>query len=83
MSLRVRNLRPGHIGRTVLTRQRLIFLVIGALVLIAGIALPNIVMCVCGMLVVGSFAWGPVPQTPENAHVRMWQWLDKTTVHRH
>jgi hypothetical protein len=79
MSLPVRNPGSRHIGRRVLTRQRLIFLVFGALVLVAGIALTNIVTCVCGLLIVGSFAWDAVPQTPENAHVRTWQWLKRAS----
>ena len=82
MSLPARKLRFMHIGRTVRTRQRLIFLVIGALVLIAGIALRNLVACVCGMLIVGSFAWDTPPGTPEGAHVHLWQWLHKTTARR-
>jgi hypothetical protein len=71
-----------HIGRTLRTRQRLIFLIIGALALIAGLALRNLVACVCGMLIVGSFAWDTASGTPESAHVRMWQRLNKTPGHR-
>jgi adhesin HecA-like repeat protein len=82
MSLHVRNLRFRDIGRMVLIRHQLIFLVAGVLTFIVGVALPNIVMCICGLLVAGSFAWDVVPQTPENARVRMWQWLDKTRARR-
>ena len=76
MSLHVRNLRFRHILRT---RQRLIFLTIGALAFIAGIVLRNFVMCICGMLLAGSFAWDAPPGSPTSAHVHMWQWLNKTS----
>lgn len=82
MSLRVRNLNFRHFGRTVAARQRLIFLVIGVLTLITGIALANIVACMCGLVLAGAFAWDPLPRTPETAHVHLWQSLHKTPARR-
>ena len=71
-----------NIGRTVRTRQRLIFLAIGALAVIAGLVLRNVVVFVCGMLLAGSFAWDAVAGSAESAHVHMWQWLTKTKAPR-
>jgi hypothetical protein len=82
MSLHARNPTLIRIGRTLWTRQRLIFLVIGTLAFIAGLALRDIVLCVFGMLIAGSFAWDAVSGSPESAHVHMWQWLTKTKAHR-
>ena len=82
MSLHVRNLRFMQIARTARTRQRLIFLTIGVLALIAGIALRNLVVCMSGMLIAGSFAWDALPGSPTSAHVHMWQWLNKASGHR-
>jgi hypothetical protein len=82
MSRHVRNLRFTPIARTVRTRQRLIFLIIGAVAFIAGIVLRNLVVCMCGMLLAGSFAWDALPGSPTSAHVHMWQWLNKTPGHR-
>jgi hypothetical protein len=82
MPLHVRNLSLRHIGRTVRSRRRLIFLVIGALAFIAGITLRNIVACICGMLIMGAFASDAVWGAPESAHVYMWQWLNRTPVRR-
>jgi thiamine transporter ThiT len=64
-----------RIARTVRARQRLVFLVIGALLVITGVALRNITALISGMLVVGSFAYDATPGSPTSAHVRMWQWL--------
>lgn len=64
-------------ARTARTRQRFIFLVIGALLLIIGIVLRNTVAFISGMLVMGSFAFDTQQGTPTGAHVRMWQWLHK------
>lgn len=82
MSQHARNLRFMHIGRTLRIRQRLIFLIIGAVAFIAGIALRNLVLCMCGMLIAGSFAWDALPGSPTSAHVHMWQWLNKSTGKR-
>jgi hypothetical protein len=82
MSGHVQNLSFTQIGRTLRTRQRLILLIIGALAFIAGIALRNLVACMCGMLIMGSFAWDAVAGSPESARVRTWQWLSKTPGQR-
>ena len=82
MSRYERNPRCMRIARTVRTRQRLIFLTIGVLAFIAGIALRNLVVCMCGMLIAGSFAWDALPGSPTSAHVHMWQWLNKNSAHR-
>jgi thiamine transporter ThiT len=73
-----------RIARTVRTRQRLMFLVAGALLVIIGVALRNITALISGMLVVGSFAYDAMPGSwsPTAAHVRMWQWLDKSRANR-
>jgi thiamine transporter ThiT len=71
-----------RIARTAQARQRLIFLVIGALLLIIGIALRSITAFISGMLVMGSFAFDVQPGTPTGAHVRMWQWLRKNQAGR-
>jgi hypothetical protein len=82
MSLRVLNLRFRVIGRTVRPYRRLIFLATGGLAFVAGIALPNLVLCICGMIIAGSFAWDTAWGSPESAHVRMWQRADKTSARR-
>ena len=71
-----------RIARMVRTRQRLIFLVIGALLLIIGLALRSTVAVISGMLVMGSFAFDAQPGNPTSAHVRMWQWLHKDQANR-
>jgi hypothetical protein len=82
MSRYERNLRFAHIVRTVRTRQRLMFLITGVVAFIAGIALRNLVVCMCGMLIAGSFAWDALPGSPTSSHVHMWQWLNKSTGKR-
>ena len=82
MSRHERNPRFTHIVRRARTRQRLILLIIGVVAFIAGIALRNLVVCMCGMLIAGSFAWDALPGSPTSAHVHMWQWLNKTSGHR-
>ena len=66
-----------RIARTVRARQRLIFLVTGALLMIIGVVLRSITVFVIGMLVMGSFAFDAQAGSPTSAHVRMWQWLQK------
>jgi thiamine transporter ThiT len=82
MRLHLRNLGFTRIARTARTRRRLIFLVIGALLLIIGVALRSTVAFISGMLVMGSFAFDAQPGTPTGAHVRMWQWLHKNQANR-
>jgi thiamine transporter ThiT len=82
MRLHLWNLEFTRITRTVRTRQRLISLVIGALLLIIGMALRSTVAFISGMLVMGSFAFDAQPGTPTSAHVRMWQWLHKNQANR-
>jgi len=71
------NLEFTRIARVARTRQRLILLVIGALLLIIGVVLRSSVAFVSGMVVMGSFAFDAQQGTPTGAHVRMWQWLYK------
>ncbi len=82
MRLHLWNLEFTRVARTVRTRQRLIFLVIGALLLIIGMALRSTIAFISGMLVMGSFAFDTQPETPTGAHVRMWQWLHKNQADR-
>lgn len=71
-----------RIARTARARRRLIFLVIGALLLIIGIALRSITAFISGMLVMGSFAFDAQQGSPTGAHVRTWQWLHKNRAGR-
>ena len=82
MRLHLWNLKFTRIALMVRTRQRLIFLVIGALLLIIGMVLRSTIAFISGMLVVGSFAFDAQPGTPTGAHVRMWQWLHKNQANR-
>ncbi len=82
MRLHLWNLEFTRIARTVRTRQRLIFLVIGALLLIIGMALRSTIAFISGMLVMGSFAFDAQQGVPTSAHVRMWQWLHKNQADR-
>ena len=82
MRLHLWSLESTRIGRTVRARQRLIFLLIGALLLIIGVALSSPVAFVCGMVLLGSFAFDAQQGSPTSAHVRMWQWLYKNQANR-
>ena len=77
MRSQLQNLGFTRIARAARTRQRLIFLAIGALLLIIGVVLRSSVAFVSGMVVMGSFAFDAQQGTPTGAHVRMWQWLYK------
>jgi len=70
------------IALTVRTR-RVILLVTGMLLLLAGMALPSAVAFISGMLVLGSFAPQALPFTPETATVRMWQRLQRRQSGHH
>ena len=78
MRLHLWYLEFSRVTQVVRARQRLIFLVIGALLLISGIALPSVTAVISGMLVMGSFAFDARPGDPTSAHVRMWQRLHKS-----
>ena len=82
MRLHLRNLEFTRIARTARTRQRFIFLVAGALVLIIGVVFRSAVAFISGMLVMGSFAFDAQQGSPTGAHVRMWQWLYKNQANR-
>ena len=71
-----------RIARTARTCQRLIFLATGALLFIIGIALRNSIAFVFGIVMMGSFAFDAPQESPESAHVRMWQWLHKNQAGR-
>jgi hypothetical protein len=62
-----------HLWSLARTRQRLILLVIGALLLIIGIALRSATAFIIGLLLMGSFAFDAQQGSPTSAHVRMWQ----------
>jgi thiamine transporter ThiT len=82
MRLHLWNLEFARIARMVRTRQRLVFLVIGALLLIIGVTLRSTIAVISGMLIMGSFAFDAQPGTSTSAHVRMWQWLHKNQADR-
>jgi thiamine transporter ThiT len=82
MRLHLWNSEFTRIARAARTRQRLIFLVIGALLLIVAIVLRSTIAFVSGMLVLGSFAFDAQQGSPTGAHVRMWQWLRKDQANR-
>ena len=71
------NLELTRIARAARARQRLTFLVIGALVLIIGVALRNATAFISGIVVMGAFAFDAQQGSPTSAHVRMWQWVHK------
>ena len=71
-----------RIARTARARRRLIFLVIGALLLIIGVALRSTIAFISGMLVMGAFAFDAQPGSPTSAQVRMWQSLHKNRAGR-
>jgi hypothetical protein len=66
-----------HISHAVRTHQRPIFLVVGALLLVLGVALPSTVAFVSGMLVMALGAPNAGPHSSEAAMVRTWEWLHK------
>ena len=82
MRLHLWNPEFTRIARTLRARQRLIFLVFGALLLIIGVALRSTIAFISGMLVMGSFAFDAQPGAPTSAHVRIWQWLYKNQANR-
>ena len=57
--------------------RRLIFLVAGMLLLVAGVALPNPVALISGLLIAGSSVPQALAGSPEAATVRTWQWLNR------
>ena len=65
------------IARLVWPRRRLIFLIVGLLLLVGGMLLGSIVAFISGLLVVGLSAPRELPGNPESATVRTWQWLDR------
>ena len=73
MRLHLWNLEFTRIARAARARRRLILLVTGALVLIIGVALRNATAFICGILVMGSFAFDAPQGSATSAHVRMWQ----------
>ena len=82
MRLRLWSAELTRIARMARARQRLILLVTGALLLIIGIALRNSIAFVFGIVMMGSFAFDAPQESPESAHVRMWQWLHKNQATR-
>jgi hypothetical protein len=70
---------PGftHVAWAVRVRWRPIFLVTGALLIVAALVLPSAVAFVAGMLVLGLSAPDALPWTPTTAMVRMWGSLHK------
>jgi thiamine transporter ThiT len=82
MRLHLWSLEFTRIARTARARRRLIFLVIGALLLIIGVALRSTIAFISGMLVMGSFAFDAQSGSPTSAHVRMWQSLRKNRAGR-
>jgi hypothetical protein len=65
------------IAQLVWSRRRLIFLIVGLLLLVGGMLLASIVAFLSGLLVVGLSAPRTLPGSPESATVRTWQWLDR------
>ena len=65
------------IAQVAWTRRRLMLLVAGMLLIVAGAALPSPVAFICGLLVVGSLAPQALASSPEAATVRTWQWLNR------
>jgi Domain of unknown function (DUF1707) len=57
------------------TRRRLLSLVAGLLLLVAGLTLPSTVVFIAGVLIVGLSAPQALPWTQQTATVRTWQWL--------
>ena len=82
MRLHLWSLDFTRIARTARARRRLILLVTGALLFIIGIALRNSIAFVFGIVMMGSFAFDAPQESPESAHVRMWQWLHKNQATR-
>jgi len=82
MRLRLWGLEFTRIARAARARQRLIFLVTGALLVIIGVALRSATAFIIGILVMGSFAFDAQQGSPTSAHVRMWQWLHKNQAGR-
>jgi thiamine transporter ThiT len=69
------NLEFTRIAQGVRTRQRFIFLAIGALLLITGVALRVTVAVISGLILMGAFASDGQLGSYASAHVRMWQSL--------
>lgn len=69
-----------HISQTMRTR-RSILIVIGAVLLFIGMALPSTIAFVSGMLVVALGVPDERPHSPTAAMVRTWQWLYKDHAH--
>jgi hypothetical protein len=82
MRLHLWSLEFTRIARAARARQRLIFLVTGALLVIIGVALRNATAFICGIVAMGSFAFDEPQASPTSAHVRMWQWLHKDRAGR-
>ena len=64
-----------RISQTVRTHQRPVFLVIGALLLVLGVALGSAMAFVSGMLVLALGAPNAGLHSSEAAMVRTWKWL--------
>ena len=82
MRLHLRSPAFTRIARAARARQRLIFLVTGALVFIIGVTLRNATAFISGILMMGSFAFDAAQGSATSAHVRMWQWLLKNQADR-
>ena len=67
-----------HISHAVRTHRRPVFLAVGALLLVLGVALPSTVAFVSGMLVMALGAPNAGPHSSEAAMVRTWEWLHKS-----
>jgi len=71
--------RPTHafalVAQAAWARRQLISLVAGLLLLAMGVMLPNPVVFVAGIVVVGLSAPQAAPKTPETAMVCTWRWL--------
>jgi hypothetical protein len=65
--------RLAHVAWAIRTRWRPIFLVTGALLMVAGLALPSAVAFVAGMLVLGSSTSGALMGSHTAAMVHGWE----------
>ena len=70
-----------RISQLVRTHQRPVFLVIGTLLLVLGVALGSSVAFVSGMLAMALGAPSAGPHSSEAAMVRTWEWLHTSRTH--
>jgi hypothetical protein len=73
------DLPPTHaltlVAQAAWARRQLVALMAGLLLLVGGLMLPNPIVLVVGLVVVGVSAPQAAPSNPQSATVQTWQWL--------